>query len=131
MKKKKAFTSIATLFEGVLNDDYIEVINGDACFGGDSNKKVAIHYFLYATEWTNTHKGKSFESVEKALKWYEKEFRDRAIEQGKAWLYSERDEENDGVASEIDEAKYKEIVGKYTDGESISKFEEIVSVCLI
>ncbi len=130
MKKKKAFTSIATLFEGVLNDDYIEVINGDACFGGDSNKKVAIHYFVYATEWTNTHKGKSFESVEKALAWYKKEFRDRAIAQGKAWLFAD-DEKYHEIASEIDDAKYNEIVGKYTDGESISKFEEIVGVCLI
>lgn len=69
------------LCENVVSVDYIE--------------NTTLHYFTYATCWTDTEHIKKFKTLEDAIKWYEDNMRERVIEQGKYWLQEDGDlEEN-------------------------------------
>lgn len=67
------------LCENVVSTDYIE---------GNT-----LHYFTYATEWTDAEHVVKFKSTEQALDWYEKNMRERAVAQGKYWLQEDGDHE--------------------------------------
>lgn len=69
------------LCENVVSVDYIE--------------DTTLHYFTYATCWSDTEHIKKFKTLEDAIKWYEDNMRERVIEQGKYWLQEDGDlEEN-------------------------------------
>lgn len=69
------------LCENVVSTDYIE--------------GTTLHYFTYATEWTDTEHVLKFKSTEHAIEWYEKHMHDRVVAQGKYWLEEDGDlEEN-------------------------------------
>lgn len=69
------------LCENVVSVDYIE--------------DTTLHYFTYATCWTDTEHIKKFKTLEDAIKWYEDNMRERVIAQGKYWLQEDGDlEEN-------------------------------------
>lgn len=63
---------IVELCENVVSTDYIE--------------NSTLHYFTYATPWTDTEHVKKFKSAEQALDWYEENMHERVVEQGKYWL---------------------------------------------
>ena len=67
------------LCENVVSTDYIE--------------GSTLHYFTYATEWTDAEHVVKFKSTEQALDWYEKNMRERAVAQGKYWLQEDGDHE--------------------------------------
>ena len=67
------------LCENVVSTDYIE--------------GSTLHYFTYATEWTDAEHVVKFKSTEQALNWYEKNMRERAVAQGKYWLQEDGDHE--------------------------------------
>lgn len=67
------------LHENVVSTDYIE--------------GSTLHYFTYATEWTDAEHVVKFKSTEQALDWYEKNMRERAVAQGKYWLQEDGDHE--------------------------------------
>lgn len=71
------------LCENVVSTDYIE--------------DTTLHYFTYATCWTDKEHVLEFESTEQAIEWYEKHMRDRVVAQGKYWL------EEDGEQNATDE----------------------------
>lgn len=77
-----------TLFEGVLNDDYI--------LESSVSKPVWLTYYTFQTEWSNQEHKKEFPDMSEAMRWYRKEFSDRVLEQGKRWI-----EENDGEYYDI------------------------------
>lgn len=76
------------LHENVVSDDYLE----------DST----LHYFTYATEWTDREHVMKFETPEKAIEWYKNNMKGRVIEQGKYWL-QEDGEENITDEDAVDE----------------------------
>lgn len=67
------------LCENVVSTDYIE--------------GSTLHYFTYATEWTDAEHVVKFKSTEQALDWYEKNMRERVVAQGKYWLQEDGDHE--------------------------------------
>ena len=87
------------LHENVVSVDYIE----------DST----LHYFTYATEWTDREHVLEFETPEKAIEWYKENLTDRCLDQGKYWLQEDGDlEEN------------------ITDDDAMNEWENIVD-CVI
>ena len=79
-------TTKHTLYEGVLNDDYLT-----RCDDGS----VLITYYTYQTEWTNNLHEKNCYDMERALRWYRNNFHDRVVEQGKRWLEEDESDTND------------------------------------
>lgn len=65
-----------TIYEGVLNDDYIEV---------DSTGKATLVYYTYATEWSNNKHLREFFSLIDAINWYDKNYHNRVSSQSQAW----------------------------------------------
>lgn len=65
-----------TIYEGVLNDDYIEV---------DSTGKATLVYYTFATEWSNNKHLREFFSLIDAVNWYIKNFCSRVQSQGSEW----------------------------------------------
>lgn len=74
------------LCENVVSTDYIE--------------NNVLHYYTYATEWTDTEHIKKFNDTEQAIEWYEKNMHDKVVAQGKYWL--EEDNGLDGTETEQD-----------------------------
>lgn len=70
-------TTKHTLFEGVLNDDYMT-----KCDDGS----VLITYYTFATEWSNNQHEKACYDMARAMRWYREKFHDRVVAQGKKWL---------------------------------------------
>ena len=71
------------LCENVVSTDYIE--------------GTTLHYFTYATEWTDTEHALKFKTLEQAIEWYEKHLHGRVVAQGECWL------REDGVENYTDE----------------------------
>lgn len=71
------------LCENVVSTDYIE--------------GTTLHYFTYATGWTDTEHILKFKTLEQALEWYEKHLHGRVVAQGECWL------REDGVENYTDE----------------------------
>lgn len=69
------------LHENVVSVDYLE----------DST----LHYFTYATEWTDREHVLEFETPEKAIEWYKKNLTSRCIDQGKWWAHEDGEENID------------------------------------
>lgn len=67
------------LCENVVSTDYIE--------------GTTLHYFTYATEWTDAEHVLKFKTLEQALDWYEKHMHERVVAQGKYWLQEDGDHE--------------------------------------
>lgn len=84
------------LCENVLTTDYVK--------GG------TLHYFTYATEWSDREHIKEFKTTAEALEWYEKNMRERVISQGMWWL------EEDGI--------------KGTEEDAINEWENITYGCI-
>ena len=118
-----------TLYEGVLNDDNALILKDKWYFKGHNKAQVKITVYEYATAWSDKKIERYFKTLDKALAWYEKEYRNRCILQGKAWLYAQNDESEHGVSGEIDKRNYEEIVAKYTDDEAISEWENMTVYC--
>lgn len=78
-------TTKHTLFEGVLNDDYLT-----KCDDGS----VLITYYTYATEWSNNQHEKVCYDMDRAVRWYRRTFHDRVFEQGKRWIEEDNDDYN-------------------------------------
>lgn len=66
------------LCENVVSTDYIE---------GNT-----LHYFTYATEWTDKEHVIKFDTVEKAIDWYYWHFRGRCAVQGEQWAREDGEE---------------------------------------
>lgn len=81
------------LHENVLTDDYVE--------------RGVLHYFTYATEWSDHEHIKEFNTTAEALEWYENNFHERVVAQGEYWIA-----EADGVGGDITE---EEAVGEWED----------------
>lgn len=81
-----------TLYEGVLNDDYITV-------GQDGS--ALLTYYTYATEWSNHQHEKVFNSLGDAVDYYKRQFHSRVFEQGKRWI--EEDKEYSYIADTPEE----------------------------
>lgn len=64
-----------TLFQGVLNDDRLEV----------RRDGVYVVVYNYATCWSDAIERKRFDTIDWAIKWYLRHYTSRAREQGKAW----------------------------------------------
>lgn len=75
-------SEITTLFEGVLNDDYIKT---------DKRGKTKLKWYTFATCWSNREHELDFYNREDAVKYYKQFMRDRVIEQGKRWRKEDRD----------------------------------------
>lgn len=67
------------LCENVVSTDYIE--------------GSTLHYFTYATCWTDAEHVKKFDTLEQALDWYEQNMHERVVAQGKYWLEEDGDHE--------------------------------------
>lgn len=67
------------LCENVVSTDYID--------------GTTLHYFTYATSWTDTEHVIKFKTLEQALEWYEQNMHERVVEQGKYWLEEDGDHE--------------------------------------
>jgi hypothetical protein len=96
-----------TLYEGCLNDDFVQVLEDGYYYKGHNKAQVVLFYYTYANEWSNHEHKKFFKTLENAIEWYKKSFKDRAIYQGRVWLtdggedYTETDE--DGIVLAKDE----------------------------
>lgn len=92
------------LHENVVSTDYIE--------------GSTLHYFTYATEWTDREHVIKFDTVDQAIDWYAEHLRDRAIDQGRYWL-----EEDEWVENEYrDEPQCRE----FTDEDAVNEWRTLV-----
>ena len=66
------------LCENVVSTDYID--------------GTTLHYFTYATAWTDAEHVIKFKTLEQALEWYEKNMHERVVAQGKYWLEEDGDQ---------------------------------------
>lgn len=83
------------LCENVVSTDYIE--------------GSTLHYFTYATEWTDTEHVMEFETTEQAIEWYEQNMRERVVAQGKYWLQEDGDHEQN-ITDEDAAREWRDIV---------------------
>lgn len=83
------------LHENVLTTDYLE--------------DNVLHYFTYATEWTDAEHVMKFETPEKAIEWYENNMKGRVIDQGKYWL-QEDGEHEENITDEDAVSEWQNIV---------------------
>lgn len=63
------------LHENVVSDDFLEA--------------TTLHYFTYATEWTDREHVVEFSTTDEAIEWYKNNLHDRVIDQGKQWLHED------------------------------------------
>lgn len=77
------------LHENVVSTDYLE--------------DNVLHYFTYATEWTDREHVMKFETPDDAIEWYKNNMEGRVIEQGKYWLQEDGEEENITDEDAVDE----------------------------
>ena len=102
MKDDRSVKATLILYEGVLNDDELEILESQYVYTGRNFATCKITYWTFANEWANNKHEKYFQKVESAIEWYKKNLKDRVIEQGKYWL--KEDEITDPTESEaIDE----------------------------
>lgn len=92
-------TTKHTLYEGVLNDDYLT-----KCEDGS----VLLTYYTFASAWSNFKWEKAFYDIDKALRWYRRKFHDRVFQQGKEWLEQDSDDYN--YINETPEEYWTEVV---------------------
>lgn len=102
----KSTRATITLYEGVLNDDRMEVLKPNLCYGGHNRATCRIVYYTFANEWANHEHARYFQTIEKAIEWYEKQFSDRVIAQGTEWL---REDGEDYTLMEHTEEEQKKI----------------------
>lgn len=74
-----------TLFEGVLNDDHLIILEDNYYYKGHNKATCKLVYYTFATEWSNKEHKMFFKSIDNALEWYKKHLLDRVIMQGKEW----------------------------------------------
>ena len=90
-----------TLYQGVLNDDFARVLDEKHYYKGHNRARVALFYYTFANEWSDKEGVKFFRTLENAIEWYKKTYRDRAIYQGRVWLSEDTEEErkrdDDGI----------------------------------
>lgn len=86
------------LHENVVSDDYLE--------------GATLHYFTYATEWTDKEHVRTFKTADEAIAWYKNNLLDRVIDQGKWWLHED----------EVENA---------TDEDAINEWDCIIDCCMI
>ena len=79
------------LYEGVLNDDTIKKIG---------KHTYELKFYLFATSWSNTEYSMYFKSLDKAIEYYMRNFSDRVLQQGKAWLEEDKVEDYPYTAEE-------------------------------
>ena len=72
------------LFEGVLNDDTIEVVGKD---------NYRLTYWTYATCWSNDRHDIYFDTFDGAVRYYLRKFYGRALQQGRVWLEEDKVED--------------------------------------
>ena len=117
-----------TLFEGVLNNDYI-LLN-------QLTGKVTLVYYTFATCWSNHEHKRQFWSIEDACEWYHKQFPDRVILQG-AWWRTEEGETTDPEYQHLKELMnddWSTAIENMTEVEkadSISEWETMTIYCEI
>lgn len=70
---------------------------------------TTLHYFTYATSWTDTEHIVEFKTLDQAIEWYEKNMRPRCIAQGKYWL-EEGGDLSPNISDEDAIAEWREIV---------------------
>lgn len=75
---------------------------------------TTLHYFTYATEWTDREHVLNFDTADDAIEWYKTNLRDRTIDQGKYWL------QEDG-----DHAK------NITDEDAIDEWQCMIDCCMM
>lgn len=63
------------LHENVVSDDFLE--------------GTTLHYFTFATPWTDKEHILKFGTTDEAIEWYKNNLHDRVIDQGKQWLHEE------------------------------------------
>lgn len=88
------------LCENVVSEDYLE--------------DTTLHYFTYATAWTDEEHIKEFDSKREAVGWYKMNLKDKAIAQGKYWL------EEDGDLRE-----------NILDQDALDEWENVVLTCMM
>lgn len=101
-----------TLFEGGLNDDYVEV---------DKTGETTLYYYTYANAWGNHEHKKTFSKIDYALDWYQRKFMDRAIYQGRVWL-------TEGCPEEYPKKDSDGIVIT-TDDDAMNEWENLTYYC--
>lgn len=110
-----------TLYEGCLNDDHVVILEDGFKFTGHNGSTVALVYYTYANEWSNHENIRFFTTLENAMKWYKKEFRDRAVYQGRVWLTEGGDEEY--------EKKDEDGIVVVDDEEALNEFDNFTLYC--
>lgn len=80
------------LHENVLTTDYVE--------------DGVLHYFTYATEWSDKEHVIEFKTTAEAVEWYEENMRDRCIDEGRYWYWEMHDDnpEGDFYPADVSEA---------------------------
>lgn len=74
------------LHQNPLTDDAVLELEQGYYYKNHNKSTVKLVYYTYANEWGDKEHVKFFKSIDTAIEWYKKNFRDRAIEQGKFWL---------------------------------------------
>ncbi len=112
-----------TLSQGFLNDDEAIILEKGYKFTGHNGATVVIVYYTFATEWSNHEHYKFFKSLENAMAWYKRQFRDRAIYQGRVWL-------TEGCPDEYPE-KDRDGIIITTDDDALTEFDNLTINCEI
>lgn len=81
------------LHENVVSDDFLE--------------GATLHYFTYATEWTDREHVLEFKTADEAVEWYKHNMNGRVVEQGKYWL---QEDGEDNATDEEAEDEWQNII---------------------
>ena len=82
-----------TLHENVLTTDEAIILEDGYYYKGHNKAQVKLCIYHYANEWSDREEARYFRTLENALDYYKKHYKERVLEQGKAWL--EEDEQDD------------------------------------
>lgn len=87
------------LHENVVSEDFLE--------------GATLHYFTFATAWTDKEHVMKFKTADEAIEWYKNNLTERVVEQGRYWL------QEDGYHEE-----------NISDEDAINEWQNIVDCCM-
>ncbi len=124
-----------TLFEGVLNNDEMEILKSQYAYRIKGCPSVKITFYTFATSWSDKKNTRYFKTMEEAGEWYKKNMLDRVILQGGAWLTEDGgDGEEEAEIKKMIDGDYNTALEKMTEEQKalcVNEWEMMTLYCEI
>ena len=117
-----------TLFEGVLNNDIMNITKDGYYYKNHNKATVKVVYYTYANEWSNHEHKRFFKTIIRACEWYKKNMFDRAIYQGAVWL----SDEDEAIAELVNNHDFDYVIKHLTKeqkADALNEWENLTLYC--